>query len=221
MPAPAHSGKGAKVTDYSSMQRAYISAAGMFSKTVLCNTSGVTVFESEKPAVFDSLRLSNALTKNQWFSILIPPPGSFLSLDGPMSGQPYEAVHSLCSQEALSVLFIRECREFLPRLDSYLLEIGEADNPAAAQAEVHEFYHEKRRQILSMKTSDYIDLIYTMNSAPNPDKVSAYLSHFGIAGFSYLNQSRSCNSFFMFNPRKHIVIKSVMRECIGNTRLAS
>lgn len=207
--------------DYASMQTAYVSAAGMFSKTVLYNSSGVTVFENEKPAAFESLRVSAALTKNQWFSILIPSPEAFLSLNRPMAEQPYEAVHGLCSQEALSVLFIRECREFLPKLDSYLLQIGEADNPEAAKAEVCEFYHEKRRRILSMNAVSYIDYIFNMNSTPNPDAVSAYLSHCGIAGFSYHHHGHNCKAFFMFNPRSHIIIKSIKRELVPHARLAS
>jgi hypothetical protein len=201
-------------------QTGYIAAADLFTLKPFLSCTGVVVHADEKTACGDTSRLSNTLAKNQWFRILIPPKDTFLSLDSPITKQYSYAVEHLCCREALSLLYVKEGRDFLHNLNEYLEHIGSQDDPEAAQAEVTEFYNEKRAAILGMDAKEYLQFVLEKSSGKEKTRVTAFLYHFGISGLSFTS-ALGGRSFLLFNPRRDSIIKEIKRSILDDSRLAS
>jgi hypothetical protein len=201
-------------------QTGYVAAENLFTmKQFLCCT-GVMIHTEEKTACTDTARLSNTLTKNQWFRVFIPPKYTFLSLDTPLKNQYSYVIEHLCSQEALSVLYLKEGRDFLHKLNEYLKNIGAQDDPQAAQVEVGEFYNEKRRAVLEMDTKEYLQCILEKAGGRENAMVSAFLYHFGISGLSF-TAALGGLSWLLFNPKRDSIIKEIKRSLLDDSRLVS
>jgi hypothetical protein len=201
-------------------QTGYIAAANLFAANQFLSCTGVVVRAEEKTACNDTARLSNTLAKNQWFRVFIPPRHTFLSLDSPVKKQhPYILEH-LCAQEALSVIYIKEGRDFLHKLNEYLRNTGAEDDPGAAQIEVAEFYAEKRRAVENMDVKEYLQFILEKAAGREKALVSSYLYHFGVSGLSFTSTAGG-ESFLLFNPRRDSIIKEIKRSILDDSRLVS
>jgi hypothetical protein len=198
---------------------AYIAAHNLYSVTRHGFCSGVVFRAEERKAMADTMRLGNTLSKNQWFRALLPDASRFLDLGIEMKIQPGYALERLGSQGALSILFVSEGAEFMRQLDAYLDSNDFENREEEAQAEVREFYAEKRREILAMSAPEYLGFVAGKTAGRDPLKVSAYLCHFGIAGLSFVTSSGP--SFLLFNPRRDIIIKEIKRSLLKDAPLAS
>lgn len=201
--------------------QAFIPSQSLFHTEIRYNCEGITAYEDQRAAGEKSLRRRNVMAKNQYFSVIIPDETRFLESSSLISKQPDYIINQIFGVTSLSLLYAAEEKDFTDRLAIYLMDNGALDNPDAAEAEITNFYNHKREAVKELDALAYIDLIKNLAKNPAPAVVSAYLSHIGISGLIIHEPDRKGRSFLLFNPRKDVVIKEVIRTIIPGTKLAS
>jgi hypothetical protein len=126
------------------------------------------------------------------------------------------------ADSSLSLLFSAEGKDFMGRLAAYLTDAGSYDDPEAAQAEIAKFYDKKRDTLKNLDAPAYLNLIESLAGEHSPAVVSAYLSHIGMSGLLSGHSDESDGRFFfLFNPRRDVVITEIIRTTIPAALSAS
>jgi hypothetical protein len=184
---------------------------------------GVTAYSSSATALSKTSRRKNVMSKNQYFRVNIPDVHTFLDTHYPIAKQPPYVLKRILAAPSLSLLYTTEAKDFMDRLAAYLAETGN-DNSEAAQTEINTFYEDKRRAIKDLNSVSYINLIKTLACGHSPAIVSSYFSHIGIPGLSFhenIADGKTEKAYLLFNPRRDVLIKEIIRVFIPETSAVS
>jgi hypothetical protein len=174
---------------------------------------GVAAYSGGATALSKTSRRKNVMSKNQYFRVNIPDVHTFLDAHCPIAKQPPYILKKILAAPSLSLLYTAEAEDFMDRLAVYLAETGN-DNGETAQIEINKFYDDKRHSIKDLSAVSYINLIKTLARGHSPAIASSYLSHIGISGLAFhenIADDKTEKVFFLFNPRRDVLIKEIIR----------
>jgi hypothetical protein len=201
---------------------AYIPSESLYQTIIIFGCEGVLAYDSHLTAGTRTSRRKNVTAKNQYFSVSIPDRETFIDADRSMTNQTPYVLHRVLDTPALSLLFTSELRGFMDRLGAFLTESGSPDNPEAAQTEISRFYDKKREQIKKTDAKSYIELITRLAKDRSPAVVASYLSQSAlVTGLTFREPSSGGQTYLLFNPRRDVIIKEIVRAAIPETRLVS
>ena len=202
-------------------QKAFIAAQRYMNKDVLPFGVGVIASFDEETAMNDTARIKNLECANEWWEIEIPPEDSFLNLDQLLEHNSKTVLNSLCSQEALSMLFYDEKKDFDRHLDEVLKETGDyTQYGSIAREKINEFFEEKIQIIKKHITVDSLINFITNKAKTKQMAVTcSFLFMQGINGIIY--EQQNTRRILIFDAKKSIQTKQLKTALLNDTRFSA
>jgi hypothetical protein len=171
----------------------------------------LTVYSDMETAKNHSTQRKGMITGKQWYTVEIPAVDTFIRPSKPVTEQPFPVLHSLLSQQSLSVLFAEELTVFRWQLSCYLKDKSHEEAGMLSNEEITAFFHDKRNTLLSLPTGKaVISFVREKAVEKKPEVAPAYFSALGISGI--VDEADGRTTFLIFNPRASIRILSIHRE---------
>jgi hypothetical protein len=193
-------------------QTAFLPSCDLFAaeKTAL---PGVTVYADEEAARSHSIARTGMIAGKQWYAVEIPAPDTFLYRAKPAAEQPFPALHSILSQQSLSLLFAGDLTVFTWQLSCYLKDKRPEEAAILSANETAAFCHEKRNILLSLASGEaLISFVAGKATIKEPEVLPAYFSALGISGL--IDETDGNTVFLIFNPRASVKILSIHRDAV-------
>jgi hypothetical protein len=193
-------------------QIAFLSSCDLFAveKKAL---PGVTVYSDEETAKRHSVQHKGMLAGRQWHVVEIPAADTFLSWSRPVMEQPFPVLHSLLSQNSLSLLFTDELAVFQWQLSCYLMDKNPEEAETLSAEETTAFYHEKRNILLALDSCEaLVNFVREKAAHTAREVIASFFSSLHISGIT--SGTDGTRVFVIFDPRASLRIISLRRDAL-------
>jgi len=177
---------------------------------------GVPVTQREEIAQFESSRIKNVQSYNNWMMINVPDSSFFLDTARPVREQSDDVLNVLMDKDFIMSLFIHEARMLFDDLDSLL--VNSSDTKSDTDKIFQDFAHKKYDMILSISSGqELFNFINSKCITHDKGKSSSLLYKHGIKGCKYFDDTGE--RFLLFNARKDIVPVEYRSAMLENSKV--
>lgn len=177
---------------------------------------GVPVTQIEEIAQYESSRIKNVQSYNNWMLINIPDSAFFLDVAKPIKEQSNEVLSKLNDKEFIMSLFIHEARQLYYKLDSLLAD--SIDKKADSDKYFNDFLAEKYDTLIKIPSGqEFFNFINSKCITHDKGKSSSLLYSHGIKGCKYKDDTGE--RFLLFNAKKDIVPVEYRSAMLENSKL--
>lgn len=162
---------------------------------------GVSVTQVEEIAQYESSRLKNVQSYNNWMLINIPASSFFLDIEKPIKEQTDDVLNVLMKKDFILSLFIHEARQLYDKLDDLLLNSNDKKNDTDKY--FSEFATDKYESLIKIPSGqELFNFINKKCVTHDKAKSSSLLYKYGIKGCKYKDETGE--RFLLFNAKKDI-----------------